>query len=107
MKRLEFLGSSRQDVQSFPDGVRLRAGHDLYLVQEGGEPSDFEPMTTIGPGSYEIRVRDSKRAFRVIYVAKFESAVYVLHAFEKKTPKTSQADIELARERYRMIKELK
>jgi phage-related protein len=59
----------------------------------------------VGPGAYEIRVRDEAGAFRVIYVAKFETAVYVLHAFQKKTRKTPRADIELAARRYRMIGE--
>ncbi len=56
-------------------------------------------------GVYEIRIRERGSAFRVMYVAKFEDAIYVLHAFEKKTRKTSQADIELATKRYRMIED--
>ncbi|MND06444.1 hypothetical protein D3C83_278150 [compost metagenome] len=59
----------------------------------------------VGLVAYEIRVRDEAGAFRVIYVAKFEHAVYVLHAFQKKTRKTSQADIELATRRYKVIGE--
>jgi phage-related protein len=60
-------------------------------------------MSTVGAGAYEIRVRDASGAFRASYVAKFEAAIYVLHAFQKKTPQTAKADIELARVRYRMI----
>ena len=73
------------------------------MVQVGREPADFKPMPSVGSGAYEIRVRDDAGAFRVIYVAKFEDAVYVLHAFQKKTRRTSQADIELARARYKSI----
>ena len=73
------------------------------MVQVGREPADFKPLPSVGPGAYEIRVRDDAGAFRVIYVAKFEDAVYVLHAFQKKTRRTSQADIELARARYKAI----
>ena len=62
-------------------------------------------MPTVGPGVYEIRLRNEAGAFRVIYVAKFRSAVYVLHAFQKKTQKTSLADIHLAAQRYRSIEE--
>jgi phage-related protein len=71
----------------------------------GREPADFKPMPSAGPGAYEIRVRDEAGTFRVIYVAKFEHAVYVLHAFQKKTRKTPQADIELAARRYKLIGE--
>lgn len=60
-------------------------------------------MPDIGPGVHEIRVRDRAGTFRVIYVAKFDEAVYVLHAFQKKTPRTSRLDIEVARRRYRSI----
>lgn len=72
-------------------------------VQFGGEPSDFKPLPSVGSGAYEIRVRDAAGAFRVIYVAKFVDAIYVLHAFQKKTQKTSKGDLELAGERYKLI----
>jgi phage-related protein len=75
------------------------------MVQVGREPADFKPIPSVGPGAYEIRLRDEAGAFRVIYVAKFEHAVYVLHAFQKKTRKTPQVDIELAASRYKMIGE--
>jgi len=73
------------------------------MVQVGREPADFKPIPTVGSGAYEIRVRDQAGAFRVIYVAKFEDAVYVLHAFQKKSRRTSKADIELATGRYKLI----
>jgi phage-related protein len=60
-------------------------------------------MSTVGAGAYEIRVRGASGAYRAMYVAKFEAAVYVLHAFQKKTQQTAKADIELATIRYRMI----
>jgi phage-related protein len=72
-------------------------------VQAGRQPADFKPLPDVGPGAQDIRVRDETSAFRVIYVAKFKDAVYVLHAFQKKTRKTSRMDIELAKRRYRMI----
>ena len=64
-------------------------------------------MSTVGQGVKEIRIRDATGAFRIIYVAKFANAVYVLHCFQKKTAKTSKADLDLAAKRYRdWLKEL-
>ena len=60
-------------------------------------------MPTIGQGVQEIRIRDVTGAFRVVYVAKFASAVYVLHCFQKKTQRTSKPDLELAERRYREL----
>ena len=78
--------------------MRRDAGYQLYRLQQGLTPSDWKPMTSVGRGVYEIRLR-SKQEHRVFYVAKFKDAVYVLHAFEKKTQKTRQADIELGQRR--------
>ena len=76
-------------------------------VQQGRDPDDWKPMSTIGQGVREIRIRDADGAFRVIYVAKFETAIYVLHCFQKKTQKTSREDIALASRRYKdLLKEL-
>ena len=71
-------------------------------VQFGGEPTDFKPIPSVGAGVYEIRVRDGSGAYRAMYVTKFEAAVYVLHAFQKKTQQTAMTDIELGKVRYRM-----
>ena len=70
MKRLEFLGSSRDDLCAMPDAVRHDIGLELMRVQFGGEPTNFKPMPTVGAGAYEIRVRDESGAYRTIYVAK-------------------------------------
>lgn len=90
-------------MAAFPEMARRRAGYELFMVQVGREPTDFKPLPSVGSGAYEIRVRDAAGAFRVIYVAKFDNAVYVLHAFPKKTRRTSRADIELAAARYKWI----
>lgn len=103
MKLLEFLGSSQADIRAMPAIVRHELGLELMRVQFGGEPTDFKPMPAVGTGAYEIRVRDASGAFRAIYVAKFAEAVYVLHAFQKKTQKTSKADLDLAAKRYKLI----
>ena len=106
MKAVKFLATSREDLLTFPQRVRSAVGQALYLVQEGGDPEDFKPMPAVGAGAYEIRVRDQDGAFRVIYVAKFKAAIYVLHAFQKKTQQTAQSDLTLAAKRYRSIEEL-
>jgi len=77
----------------------------LYMVQVGREPSDFKPLPTVGAGAYELRVKDESGAFRVVYVAKFQDAIYVLHAFQKRSRKTSRTDLEIASMRYTMIGE--
>ena len=61
-------------------------------------PDDWKPMSTVGAGAYEIRVH-TKLEHRVFYVAKYEEAIYVIHAFEKRTTQTREADIALARKR--------
>ena len=105
MKSLRFVGSSQDDLREMPTTVRHALGVELMTVQFGGEPNDFKPMKEVGAGAYEIRYRDTNGAFRVMYVAKFADAVYVLHAFQKKTQKTAKADIELAAKRYKLIGE--
>ena len=105
MKPLHFVGTARKDLAGFPESARRRAGHELFMVQVGRKPADYKPMPTVGPGAYEIRVRGEAGAFRVIYVAKFKHAVYVLHAFQKKTQETVKADIDLAAKRYNIVGE--
>ena len=83
MKPVRFVGSVKDDLSAFPKPARIRAGHELFMVQAGREPDDWKPMSTVGPGACEIRVRDQAGMFRVIYVARFEDAIYVLHAFQK------------------------
>ena len=107
-KSIEFRGTSLADLRDFPDGARREAGFQLGLVEMGRDPFDWKPMVTIGSGVKEIRIREPEGAFRVIYVAKFEAAVFVLHCFHKKTQATSQKDIDLATQRYKdLVKELK
>jgi phage-related protein len=104
MKPLKFVGSSLRDLSAFPDGVRRRAGYELWQVQLGLTPSDFKPMSTIGSGCYEIRIHE-RGEFRVIYVAKFKGAIYVLHAFQKKTRSTTELDLALAKQRLRQVED--
>lgn len=103
-KPIAFQGSALDDLRAFPLQARREAGYQLDNVQNGLEPDDWKPMGTVGQGVKEIRIRDEAGAFRVIYVAKFADAVYVLHCFQKKTEKTSRVDLELASKRYRDLK---
>ncbi len=106
-KPVEFRGSSLDDLRAFPLAARREAGHQLDQVQHGLEADDWKPMSTVGRGVKEIRIRDAAGAFRVIYLARVADAVYVLHCFQKKTEKTSKADLDLAAKRYRdLLKEL-
>ncbi len=72
-------------------------------MQHGEEADDWKPMATVGAGVHEIRIRDESGAFRLMYVAKFPEAIYVLHAFQKKTRATSRKDLELAKDRYQNV----
>lgn len=101
-KVTRWLGDSLVSVKAFSYDAKREAGHQLGRVQEGQEPTDWKPMETVGAGVREIRIRVEK-AYRVLYVAKFSEAIYVLHAFEKKTQKTSKADLDLASKRYRQL----
>ena len=102
MKPVAWIGDSRKAVKDFPPVARQRVGRQLARVQDGLKPADWKPMPSIGIGVNEIRVRENG-AYRLIYVAKFAEAIYVLHAFEKKVRKTPKADIDLARTRFRAL----
>ena len=103
MKAVTFIGSSKDDLRRFPSTARERAGYQLYRVQAGLDPHDWKPMPTVGTGCREIRVRAVEGTFRVLYIATIGETVYVLHAFQKTTQKTSKADIDLAKKRYVQI----
>ena len=102
VKAVLWVGRAREDMRRFPRDARQRAGYELYQVQRGLDPSDWKPMVAVGPGVREIRIHTS-REHRVIYIAKFEEGVYVLHAFEKKTRRTAKTDIDAVRSRLREV----
>jgi phage-related protein len=105
-KPLYRLGSSLEAVRAFPGEARRAAGHQLDLVQHRLDPRDWKPMPTAGAGVYEIRVHAGTE-YRVFYIAKYAEGVYVLHAFEKRTRQTRQADIDLARKRLSDLRRLR
>jgi phage-related protein len=102
-KPIEFRGNALAELSRFPAKARREAGFQLFQVQQGEDPNDWKPMEAIGSGVREIRIRDENGAFRVIYVAKFAGAIYVLHCFQKKTQRTSPKDIAVARQRYKEL----
>lgn len=104
---LEFIGASLDDLRAFPEVVRGVAGAELRRLQRGEMPRQSRTFATVGPGTFEIKINDREGAFRVFYVARFDEAVYVLHAFRKKSQKTSRPDVEIGRQRYRHMLELR
>ena len=92
-KPIHWIGTSKNDIRQFSDQAKRKAGFELRAIQKGEKPTDFKPMLTIGKGVEEIRIWTGD-TYRVFYVARFPEAVYVLHAFGKKTQKTSKKDIE-------------
>jgi phage-related protein len=101
-KQIRWLGDSLDALKGFSAEARRSAGHQLGLVQAGLDPFDWKPMEIVGSGTKEIRIR-VETGYRVFYVAKFDEAIYVLHAFVKKTQKTSKKDIDLAANRYKAL----
>ena len=99
VKGVRFAGLSLTDLQRFPSVAKQRAGYQLYLVQMGDEPSDWKPLPSVGRGAREIRLRSEDGQYRVVYIATFVDSIWVLHAFQKKTQRTRQADIAIARNR--------
>ena len=102
MKPVIWLGDSLDRVRKFTRDAKQEAGHQLWLVQAGEEPSDWKPMPSVGLGVNEIRVRGGG-SVRILYTAKFAEAVYVVHAFEKRSRRTARSDIDLARVRFRQL----
>jgi len=102
-KEIRWVGSSYQDILKFPAEPRKEAGFQLGKVQAGLEPDDWKPFNDVGVGTKEIRIRDATGIYRVMYVAKFEQAIYVLHCFQKKSEATTKQDKAIAETRYRAV----
>ena len=105
-KPLLWLGSSRAEVRAFPKDARQETGFQLRRVQQGLTATDWRPVKAVGPGVMEIRVH-SGGEFRLFYVAKFAEAVYVLHAFQKKSAKAPWSHIEVAKRRYSELQRMR
>ena len=103
MKSVRFLGDSLECLREFPEEVRHDAGFQLDKVQHGERANDTKPMPSVGKGVEEIRLRSDSGIHRVIYTAHISDAIYVLHAFQKKTQATPTKDINIAKERYNQL----
>ncbi|HEX4319770.1 MAG TPA: type II toxin-antitoxin system RelE/ParE family toxin [Acidobacteriaceae bacterium] len=103
MKPIRFMGDSLKSLREFPKDARNDAGRQLRLVQRGEPANDFKPMPTIGKGVEEIRIWDESGTYRIIYTARIADAIYVLHAFQKKSQATSKRDLEIAKQRFQKL----
>lgn len=103
MKPIVFVGDSLKRLREFPEEARQDAGYQLDKVQRGQPPDDFKPLPSLGKGVEEIRIWDDSGTYRVIYTARLADAVYVLHAFQKKTQSTSKRDTEIATQRLAQV----
>ncbi|ETS32816.1 MULTISPECIES: type II toxin-antitoxin system RelE/ParE family toxin [Photorhabdus] len=102
-KEIAWIGSSYEDLLAFPIDTRKDAGYQLHRIQRGIDPEDWKPFSDIGFGVKEIRLRDSTGIYRIMYVAKFDEAIYVLHSFQKKTQQTNKQDKDIAKVRYNAV----
>src|SRR5690242_11269509 len=99
MKPVHFMGSSRDDLRGLSVEARESAGYQLFKVQQGKEPDDWKPLSTIGAGSTKSEC-GPKWELQSALRSEFDEAVYVLHVFEKRSQRTPKDDIYLARQRY-------
>ena len=104
LKDVHWHGDSLDTVRAFPRKVRIEVGSELYLLQLGLQPVHSKPISSVGRGVWEIRVKDANGAFRVFYVVRRNDGIHVLHAFRKKTQKTRQSDIDMGKSRFNDLK---
>jgi phage-related protein len=105
---LYWIGSARNDLLEFPEAVRDEIGVALSVAQFGGKHAKAKPWKGEGPGVLEIVEDHSGDTYRAVYTVRFENAAYVLHAFQKKSPKgikTSRSDVELVSRRLKVASE--
>ncbi len=102
-KEIRWVGSSYSDLRDYLESPRRDAGYQLGKIQSGLTPDDWKPFDAVGAGTREIRVKDEDGIYRVMYVAKFDEAIYVLHCFQKKTQTTSKQDKAIAAARYKAV----
>ena len=107
-KPVHWVGSSKRDLLSFPKQVVSDMGYALGVVQLGGKPPEAKPWKGQGSSVFELVERHEGDAYRAVYTVRFEAAIYVLHAFQKKSPKgikTDQRDVDLVAQRLRLAQE--
>lgn len=103
---LNFEGDSLEVLSAFPSAVKQALGFALRQLQIGREPPcQTRSMSSVGPGVYELKESDERTWYRAIYLAKVRDVIHVLHCFEKDSRKTDRRDIEVARQRLKMVKQ--
>jgi phage-related protein/predicted XRE-type DNA-binding protein len=109
LKKVDFVGSSLDDLREFPEEVKQDIGYALFEVQKGGKPASAKPLKGFGgAGVLEIIENSAGDAYRAVYTVRFEKVVYVLHCFQKKSKhgiKTPKQDIDLIKQRLRLAEE--
>ena len=107
-KPLDWVGSSKKDFLDFPEPVKDEMGNALGLAQFGGKHPSAKPWKGQGPGVFEVVENHDGGTYRAVYTARFNEVVYVLHAFQKKSPKgikTAQLDVDLVRRRLKIAQQ--
>jgi phage-related protein len=97
-------GDSKEAIGAFPDAARYNLGFDLRLLQQGQQPTDYRPMSSIGPGIFELRDQDERAWYRVIYLSRVRDVIHVLHCFEKRSRETPMKEINTARQRLKTLR---
>jgi phage-related protein len=109
LRPLVWMGSSKRNIQAFPEGAQKIIGDELQLIQFGGMPKDAKPFKGIGSAVIEIAVRFIGDAYRTVVAVQLGEKIYVLHAFQKKSKKdiaTPMREVDLIKRRYAEAKEL-
>jgi phage-related protein len=103
---IHWEGDSREVITGFPHSIRADLGFSLWQLQQGEMPtSATRRMESIGPGVWELKERDERTWYRVVYLSKIDNVIYVLHCFEKQSRKTDRRDLETARERLARVRQ--
>lgn len=109
MKPVHWIASSKRDLTGFPRGVQHEAGYAIHLAQDGDKGVNAVPMVGFGDASVvEVVMNETSGTYRVIYTARFKHAIYVLHAFQKKSKSgvsTPQTDLDLVKRRLKVAKD--
>ncbi|MFI5020117.1 MAG: type II toxin-antitoxin system RelE/ParE family toxin [Alphaproteobacteria bacterium] len=107
-KPLDWVGSSKKDFLGFPEPVKDAMGNALGLAQFGGKHPSAKSWKGQGSGVFEVVENHDRNTYRAVYTARFKEVVYVLHAFQKKSPKgikTAQVDVDLVRRRLKLAQQ--
>ena len=102
-KEIVWIGTAYSDFLTFPATAKRDAGYQLHRVQNDLPPENWKIISELGAGVCELRLREDTGIFRVMYVAKFDDAIYVLHCFKKKTQKMTGPDKEVTSARYKAV----